>query len=84
MNALLLILMFSLNAFAELDKNVLVRGKIGSSFDNSKVLIKDSLGQKYFLPRHVFPAKFEFKQGKDFTLEIPEAEVSKIKLIKEQ
>ena len=82
MKFLLLLFIISQSAFAETDSKVMIRGKIGKAFDEKQVLIKDSLGQSYYLPRHVFPEKFVFKQDADFNIEVPEKEVAKIKVIK--
>lgn len=59
-----------------------IRGKISNEFDDKKVKVIDTQGQKYFLPRGAFPADFKFKQGESFAIEIPDRELEKIKILK--
>lgn len=69
-------------SFAGVDSNVVIRGRIGSSFDDQKVKVQDDKGQSYYLPRRLFPKDFEFKQGADFYLDIPAKEMEGIKIKK--
>lgn len=69
-------------AIAGVDSNVIIRGRIGSSFDEEKVKVVDNKGQTFFLPRRVFPKDFVFKQGADFYLDLPAAELNDIKIKK--
>jgi hypothetical protein len=63
------------SAYAEVDEKVFIRGKVSNSFDEKQVKISDNLGQTYYLPRTAFPGNFEFKQGKEFNLEIDEKDI---------
>lgn len=66
-------------AHAEVDSKVMIRGTIGGTFDDEKVLIKDNLGQNFYLPRHVFPKDIVVKQGQEFNIEVPEKDISQVK-----
>lgn len=83
-NSMKYIMMFliSMNVFAGASKDVFIRGKIGSEFDEKKVKVIDSEGQTYFLPRHVFPSDLIIKQGQNFAFEVHERELNKVKLLK--
>lgn len=66
-------LLFTTTAFAALDENIFVQGKIGNAFDKQKVKVVDSHGQKYWLPKSAFPKNFKFEEGAVFNIEVPEA-----------
>ena len=68
--------------WAEVSREVFIRGKVGNEFDENKVKIIDSLGQSYFLPRSLFPKDFNFKAGESFSLEVDQKEIQNIKLLK--
>jgi hypothetical protein len=74
--------MISSVAFGDVAEEVIIKGKIGSDFNTEKVKITDSLGQTYYLKAKYFPSGFQFKQGKEFTIEVPEEAVSNVKIIK--
>lgn len=78
----LFLLFLSLNAFAGISQDVLLRGKIMNEFDEKKVKIKDSEDQVYFLPRHLFPKDISIKQGQSFSFDVDEKELTKVKLLK--
>lgn len=78
---LLLFFVFT-STFAAVEDQVIIKGKIGSVFDENRVKVTDSLNQSYFLPKRLFPKKFVFKQGNTFTLEVPEKELDAIKVKK--
>lgn len=69
-------------AYADVDDKILIRGKIGSQFDDQKVKVTDSLGQTYYLPRKVFPPTVQIKQGQEFNIEVEEKEMEGIKPLK--
>jgi hypothetical protein len=75
----LLFLLFSLKAFSGAGSEVLIRGKVGGSFNDQYVKITDSFGQSYVIPTHYFPKTFVFKQGADFVIEVPDTEVQDLK-----
>lgn len=79
-----IIALISWNAIAATSGEVLIRGKIGNSFDEKKVKVIDNLGQVYNLPRSAFPKGFIFKQGKTFSLEVPENILTNLKVSKLQ
>lgn len=81
MKYLYLFLLSSL-AYAEIDPMVFIQGTISNRFDDKEVKVKDSLGQTYMLPRHVFPKDFKFEQGAKFSLEVHEKELKNSKLLK--
>lgn len=83
MKALLLILLVSV-AFADVTGDVLIKGRIGSTFDEKQVKVIDSEGQSYFLPRKVFPKDFIFREGSPFTIEVDEAHLKNLKLIRKK
>lgn len=82
MRIIFLFLITSGLAFAEVSKEVIIRGKVGSTFDDKQVKVEDSLGQIYMLPRRLFPKDKKIKQGDPVYLEIDEKEVEAIKLLK--
>lgn len=63
--------------FAALDENVFIQGKISNAFDDNKVKVIDSHGQKFWLPRSVFPKKFKFREGTVFNIEVSEEVMDK-------
>ena len=65
--------LFAQNAFAALDENIFIQGKVGNEFDQQKVKVTDSHDQKYWLPRSAFPKGFKFKEGAIFNIEVSEA-----------
>jgi hypothetical protein len=79
MKIILLFLLMS-SAFAATSDEVLIRGKIGSAFDETSVSVIDSFGQSYKIPRKNFPASYKFVQGKAFAIEMSEKEISKLKV----
>ncbi len=81
---LLVLLILSSLAQAGIDPLVWVRGTISNKFDDKEVKVKDSQGQIYMLPRHVFPKDFKFEQGASFNLEIHENEIKDVKLLKKK
>lgn len=82
MKLLLAGLLLMSGAMAETDDVLLIKGKIGNDFNNERVLIKDSLGQTFYLKAKYFPQGFEFKQGKEFVIEVPEEAMADVKLKK--
>ena len=78
----LLICLLSFSALADVSRDVFIRGKIGSEFDDKKVKVIDSEGQTYFLSRDLFPKSLLIKQGESFAIEVREKELDKIKIIK--
>lgn len=82
MKILLAGLLLVSGAMAETGSDLLIKGKIGSDFNTERVLIKDSLGQTFYLKAKYFPKGFEFKQGKEFVLEVPEEAMEDVKLKK--
>lgn len=77
-----ILFMLSLNAFAAVGTDVLITGKIANEFDEHKVKVIDSEGQKYFLARRLFPKDLKIKQGQSFAIEIHERELKNIKILK--
>lgn len=69
--------LFTQVAFAALDENVFIQGKISNAFDDNKVKVSDSHGQKFWLPKSVFPKKFKFREGAVFNIEVPEEVMDK-------
>jgi hypothetical protein len=69
-------------AYAGIAEEVIIKGKIGNEFNPEKVKITDSLGQSYYLKTKYFPEGFQFKQGKEFTIEVPEEAMADVKIIK--
>ncbi len=67
-------------ANAETEDNVIIKGKIGGSFDESYTKVIDSSNQEYFVPTSSFPKDFKFKEGKMFQIEIREEVLANIKL----
>jgi hypothetical protein len=80
----LLSILSSFSVMADLDNQVFIRGKIGNVFNEDEVKVTDSYDQVYFLPRKYFPKKFVFKQGVSFAIEIPEEELDKLKVKKNE
>ncbi len=78
----LLSVLISFSALAELSRDVFIRGKISNEFNETRVKVVDSFGQVYFLPRHLFPKGFDFKQGQEFAFEVREKELNQIKMLK--
>ncbi|HXH74211.1 MAG TPA: hypothetical protein VNJ08_04555 [Bacteriovoracaceae bacterium] len=76
------LLIFTMNAFASLGEDVFIRGKIGNDFNDKQVKIIDSLGQSYYLPSHVFPKNFKFKQGQPFAIDVPGNHLQDVKIIR--
>lgn len=64
-------------AFAALDENVFIQGKISNAFDDNKVKVTDSHGQKFWLPRSAFPKKIKFREGTVFNIEVSEEVMDK-------
>lgn len=83
MKAVLVFFLVS-GAFADVAREVFIKGKIGSTFDDKQVKVVDSQGQSYFLPKKVFPKDFVFREGNHFALEVDEAELKNLKLIKKK
>lgn len=78
-----IIILFTINlVFAAASKEVIIRGKIGGSFDQEKVKVVDEFGQSYFLPRKYFSKTQAFRQGTSFYVEIPESALKGIKIQK--
>lgn len=75
-------LLISFSAIADLSRDVFIRGKVSNEFNETQVKVVDSFGQVYFLPRHVFPKGFDFKQGREFAFEVKEKELDRIKILK--
>lgn len=83
MKYMLLLSMFvSFSALADLSRDVFIRGKVSNEFNETRVKVVDSFGQVYFLPRHVFPKGFDFKQGQEFSFEVREKELDRVKILK--
>lgn len=72
MRVLILGLLISSFALASASKEVIIRGKIGGSFDQEKVKVVDEFGQSYYLPRKYFSKTQTFRQGSPFYVEVPE------------
>lgn len=79
----IILMCFSANLMAATSNEVLIRGKIGNSFDEKKVKVIDNLGQVYHLPRSAFPKNFTLKQGKNFSIEVPETILNNLKVTSE-
>ena len=67
------LLLFTQATLAALDENVFIQGKISNAFDDNKVKVIDSHGQKFWLPKSAFPKKFKFREGVVFNIEVSEA-----------
>jgi hypothetical protein len=78
----LILILISTQIFADASKDVFIRGKIGTEFDEKKVKVIDTEGQIYFLPRILFPKDLVIKQGQSFAIEVDEKELNSIKLLK--
>lgn len=79
---LLVSFLFSSFSFAAVSDEVFIKGKIGNAFDEEKVKVTDSLGQTYMLPKKYFPKGFEFKTGKEFSIEVPSKDLAGLKIKK--
>ncbi|MFA7612791.1 MAG: hypothetical protein WCY48_01055 [Candidatus Caldatribacteriota bacterium] len=80
----LLVTLFILSSFsvmAGVDPEVFIRGEVSGSFNEKEVRVIDSFGQKYYLPRSVFPEGFKIKQGAKFAINVPDKVVQKIKIL---
>jgi hypothetical protein len=77
-----LLALFSFEAYSAVGTDVLIQGKILSEFDETKVKVQDSQKQIYFLPRRLFPKDLIIKQGTEFSFEVHEKEIDKIKILK--
>ncbi len=62
-------------AMAGISSDVIIKGKIGATFDESRVEVIDSFGQKYFLPRSAFSKDFLVREGTPFSVEVDEKEI---------
>lgn len=71
MRILILGLLISSFTWAAASKEVIIRGKIGGSFDQEKVRVVDEFGQSYYLPRKYFKKDQTFRQGSPFYVEVP-------------
>jgi|GEM_PF-3047958 len=69
---------------AEIDKMVRISGKIGNVFDDSRVKVTDAHDQTYYLPRNVFPKDLRMEDGKMFSIEVDQAVLKDITLIKKK
>lgn len=76
------LLMMSFSLTAGVDPEVFVRGKISGTFNDSQVNVIDSFGQKYTLPRSVFPKDFKMKQGASFAINVADKVIQKVKIRK--
>ncbi len=76
---ILILILFSFTAFAEVSREVLIRGKVAGYFTDKEVKVLDTLGQTMILPRSAFPKDFKFQQGEDFSLEIDPALIKDLK-----
>lgn len=77
------ILIVCATTYADTENSVIVRGKVGHSFDENSTIIIDSFGQEYSVPTKAFPEKFSFKQGQPFQLVLTEEDLKHIKLKKQ-
>lgn len=83
MKVLLLIsFLISTISLAAVSDEVFIKGKIGNNFDEDKVKVTDSLGQTYMISKKYFPKGFVFKQGKEFSIEVPSKELAGLKVKK--
>ncbi len=80
MKIIIISLFISINVLAALDEQVLIKGVIGNNFNEAKVSVTDSFGQKYDIPRKYFSKDLKIKSGDPFSIEIPEIELDKIKV----
>jgi hypothetical protein len=69
-------------AFANVAEEVMIKVRIGNDFNTEKVKITDSLGKTYYLKTKYFPSSFQFKQRKEFTIEVPEEGIANLKITK--
>ena len=80
-----IILFFAISsAFAEVSREILVRGKISGYFNDQEVKVIDNMGQTLTIVRSAFPKDFRMEQGKDFMLEIDPSQIKKFKPAKKQ
>ncbi len=68
-------LLVTSTATAGISTDVIIKGKIGATFDQNRVEVIDSFGQKYFLPRSAFPKEFLVREGTPFSVEVDEKEI---------
>lgn len=81
-NMFIALLMFSsFSLMAGVDPQVFIRGEVSGSFNEKEVRVTDSFGQKYYLPRSVFPSDFKIKQGAKFAINVPDKVIQKIKIL---
>lgn len=71
----------SFSLMAGVDPEVFIRGEVSGSFNEKEVRVVDSFGQKYYLPRNVFPEDFKIKQGAKFAINVSDKVVQKIKIL---
>lgn len=79
---ILIMALLSFAAFAEVSKEVLLRGKVSGYFTDKEVKVVDNLGQTMMLPRSAFPKDFKLEQGKDFSIEIDPSLIRDLKVKK--
>jgi hypothetical protein len=84
MKILTVFLFLSTSVYADLAREVLIKGKVGSTFNDNEVKVVDSFGQIYFLPRSVFPEGFKMKEGEPFAFEVDESILEGKKIIKKK
>lgn len=80
MKTLTLLLLFTSLAWGAASKEVIIRGKIGGSFDQEKVKVVDEFGQSFYLPRKYFKKTQTFRQGTPFYVEIPDSALKGLKV----
>lgn len=76
-----ILMLSSFSLMAGVDPEVFIRGEISGSFNEKEVRVVDSFGQRYYLPRSVFPEDFKIKQGAKFAINVPDKIVQKIKIL---
>lgn len=74
-------LLCSCAAFAALDDNIMIQGKI-QSFDKNSAQVIDEHGQSFKLERKYFPKGFVFETGKTFMLEMKFEDFDKLEIKK--
>lgn len=74
-----ILIFFSFTLYAEVSREVLVRGKIGGYFTDKEVKVVDHLGQTMMLPRSAFPKGFKFQQGEEVSLEVDPSQIRDFK-----
>lgn len=80
MKYFLALFLLSNQVSAEVSRDVLIRGKVGSDFNERNVHVIDSFGQRFKLPRNVFPKGFVPVQGKSFAVEVDESLLDRIRI----